>query len=205
MKFNEVHVSEYLKAHDLGDGDCPVTIESWELFEESGVGKYPERSIVVRFREFPGKKLSINKVNGDTICGICGDDTDDWVGKRITLYATEVQNPQGKTVMGIRVRLKAPPPVSGSSAQSGAGRGGVVQTFGEVGSNKLMARLTGGVLTANNLRAVLASRGKPLDVVNDGVANWPAAWGKEIAEWLANPVLPSVGTHEPLDVDSLPF
>ena len=61
-----------------------------------------------------------------------GDDTDMWIGKAITMYATEVEF-GGKMVMGIRVRMQPPqtnpqqgfsgPPAGPTPSQSGYDQG----------------------------------------------------------------------------------
>jgi hypothetical protein len=61
---------------------------------------------VLFFRE-EEKGLVLNKTNTTIIAKLYGDDTDDWVGKPVTLYATEVQF-QGDMVDAIRVRNKPP-------------------------------------------------------------------------------------------------
>jgi hypothetical protein len=49
------------------------------------------------------KALPLNATNWDTIAEICGEDTDDWPGGRIELYADKARM-GGKTVDCIRVR-----------------------------------------------------------------------------------------------------
>ncbi len=59
------------------------------------------------FRETP-KQLAVNATNGKTITGIYGKDPNAWIGRRIALYATEVEF-GGKTTLGVRVRMTLPP------------------------------------------------------------------------------------------------
>ena len=72
-----------------------------------GQGRDKEQKLLIRF---VGKQkgLVCNKTNAGTIEKITGtDETDDWVGKNITLCAREVEF-QGDMVWAIRVSLKAP-------------------------------------------------------------------------------------------------
>lgn len=56
------------------------------------------------------KKFVANPTNCETIEAMYGWDTDGWIGKRVTVYQTDVRNPKGKppTVKGIRVRPRIP-------------------------------------------------------------------------------------------------
>ena len=58
---------------------------------------------------FKGKKKGMicNKTNAKSIVSMYGVDTDDWAGKRITLYATDVRA-FGQTHRCIRIREKQP-------------------------------------------------------------------------------------------------
>ena len=104
-KLSEMFPSNYLKADQCADADMLLTIS--EIKQENlGMGKNIESKWVLYFEE-TDKGLVLNKTNTNAICRLHGEDTDDWDGKRIALYATEVEY-QGETMLGIRVRLKAP-------------------------------------------------------------------------------------------------
>jgi hypothetical protein len=105
---NDVFPSKWLKADDIPeDGDLIVTIEDARMEEMKDKNNGPaQKKVILDFRE-DVKPLICNKVNATTIAGIHGDDTDDWIGKRIALYTKEVEF-AGEMMLGIRVRLKAP-------------------------------------------------------------------------------------------------
>lgn len=105
MKLNDAYPSNFLKAEDLQGKEVSATIDSAEL-QEIGQGQDKENKIIVSFVG-KSKKLVCNKTNFKSIAALCGDDTDDWRGKTITLYPTEV--PYGPDmVWSIRVRGRAP-------------------------------------------------------------------------------------------------
>lgn len=113
MKMNEVFPSRFLKADDLEEGDLTVTIHdsepvTHEEFTQKGKPT-PDHKPVLHFSQPRGTKpLVLNKTNWTAISKALGsDDSDDWCGKSITLYATEVES-FGEMTMAIRVRLKAP-------------------------------------------------------------------------------------------------
>ena len=112
MKMNDVFPSKYLKADDLEDGDLTLTIRNedpvtHEEFTQKGKPT-PDNKPVLHFKERDSKPLVLNKTNWKTIGQALGsDDSDDWCGRQITLFATEVES-FGEMTMAIRIRLKAP-------------------------------------------------------------------------------------------------
>lgn len=115
MKMQDVFPNKYLQSSDLEGNDVSVTITGCEIEE---MGKDKDRKPVLTFKG-TDKKMVLNKTNWSVIGKILGsDETDDWIGKRITLYPTEVES-FGETVMAIRVRLKAPKPEA-QTAKAGA-------------------------------------------------------------------------------------
>ena len=104
-KISEMQPSKYLKATDAEDGDLILTMS--DVKEETlGMGKDADKKWVLYFEEQP-KGLVLNKTNMNTIAKLYGDDTDDWEGKKVTLFATEVQF-KDEMVEAIRIRSKPP-------------------------------------------------------------------------------------------------
>jgi hypothetical protein len=104
-RMNEAFPSRYLKADDdVPEVGIDLTIKDAEL-ERIG----DEMKLVVYFRG-QDKGLVCNKTNAKVIEALAkSDDTDDWVGMAITLYATDVQF-KDDMVRGIRVRTRTPVP-----------------------------------------------------------------------------------------------
>jgi hypothetical protein len=97
MKANDAFPSKFLKAADLGTRRVVVTISHVE------VEKFDDGDRPCVFFQGKDKGLVLNKTNFNTIADITGEeDSDDWAGKRITLYATKTEY-QGKRVDAIRV------------------------------------------------------------------------------------------------------
>ena len=97
MKSTDVFPSEYLRAADLKGRDVTVTMDSMET-KDIGSDHKP----VLYFKNAE-KGLVMNKTNWNMIAEIYGDESDDWMGKKITLYPTRVDF-QGKRVDAIRVK-----------------------------------------------------------------------------------------------------
>jgi len=104
---NQLFPSRFLKAEDLAGEDVSYTIQGLEMEE---VGSDQEEKPVLYFKEID-KGLILNKTNFKTIASVHGPDSDDWAGKKVTLYPTEVEF-SGKTTLGIRVRLIALKPTA---------------------------------------------------------------------------------------------
>jgi hypothetical protein len=108
-KLSEVFQGMYLKADDLKGKAVKVKIEDVTLKEFDDGNK-----IIIKF-EGKDKELVANKTNCAIIQEVLGsDDTDDWIGKSITLYTKKVEF-QGKLVPAIRVKLEEAPSKSDDS------------------------------------------------------------------------------------------
>jgi hypothetical protein len=115
--YKEQFPSKFLKAEDLGDSHLTGTIVSCAV-ERVGQGSNQEDRLVLGFRESILKPLVMNKTNCESVEKIAGsEDTEDWIGHRIVLYATETTF-GGKTVPC--VRIKAPKAASKISAAASA-------------------------------------------------------------------------------------
>lgn len=105
MKIGQAFPSKYLGAPDFDDGDRTLTIESSDI-ESVGRGDDQEDKLVLYFVD-EKKGLVMNKTNAKAIAALLGsDDTDDWVGHEITLFATECTF-GSDTVPCVRVRTKS--------------------------------------------------------------------------------------------------
>lgn len=105
MNIDAAFPSKYLKASDIGDGDMPLTIKE-VVIENIGQGEDIESKPILYFVETE-KGLVLNKTNSNTIKGLYTAETDNWAGKMIALFATEVDF-AGKQTLALRVRMKAP-------------------------------------------------------------------------------------------------
>jgi len=106
MKLHEAFPSKYLTAADLDGQDLAFTIAGAKL-ETLGQGDDAEQKIVLALRD-EAKGLVINRTNATSIAKLHGDDTDDWIGKVITIGPREVQF--GKDMVW-SIRVVTPPPV----------------------------------------------------------------------------------------------
>lgn len=103
---NDLFPSRWLKHEDLPDDEDLVMTIKGVTSEEVGQGDDRETKAVIWFRE-TDKGLVLNKTNATAIAQAHGDDTDDWTGKKIALFVSEVEF-RGKMTLAIRVRLRKP-------------------------------------------------------------------------------------------------
>lgn len=91
----------HIEAAELGGKDVEVTITKVGFSE---VGEEKVNKGVIYFEEFD-RGFVVNRTNIKRIIAQHGAETDDWPGKKLTLYPSETDY-QGRTVPCIRVREK---------------------------------------------------------------------------------------------------
>ncbi len=100
---------DYLFAFDLNGKDVTLTIEKVVAGEIVGQKGKKNKKPMCFFKEGREKKpLALNATNCKAISAMYGNDTDNWIGKRVTLYPTQTEM-GGETVDCIRVRPRVPP------------------------------------------------------------------------------------------------
>lgn len=104
--------NKYLGAPDLRGRDVTLTIFALQS-ETLKTSDGDEPKWILHFAEMQSrppaerKRLVLNKTNAKVIAKLWGAETDAWIGKRITLFATTCQA-FGETVDCIRVRPTRP-------------------------------------------------------------------------------------------------
>lgn len=100
--------SKYLKHQDLEGNDWAVTITNVtreDIKDRDGTSK---KKFILHFKEVE-KGLVLNTTNMNTLYKLlASDDSDDWTGKRITLYVKDDIEMGGEIMSGIRIRGKLP-------------------------------------------------------------------------------------------------
>jgi hypothetical protein len=112
---NDVFPSKYLKPSDLKNGPEVGKISVAVLDDLKGFSGTPEKKLVVYFQR-KLKPLILNRTNWDSIADLYGDESDNWPGCEIEVYATTVpMNGQEKDTIRIRkpsarAKKASPPP-----------------------------------------------------------------------------------------------
>jgi hypothetical protein len=109
MDINKMFSSKFLRATDvdeMADENTQTAVVTIDRVEMAEVGQDQQEKPVVYFRGIePG--MVLNKTNATSIAKLLGNNTDEWTGKAIGLFTTEVDF-SGQQVLAIRVRLKLP-------------------------------------------------------------------------------------------------
>jgi hypothetical protein len=87
MHFKLMYPSEYLAACDLHGQDAKVVIEKVEVEDIIGSDGKKEQKPVVWFQG-KKKRMVLCKTNAKSVAGRHGNDTEQWIGKTITIYGT---------------------------------------------------------------------------------------------------------------------
>lgn len=101
--------SNWLKASDIGDDAAEqriLTIKSVEEGMQKDKDGFEKPQLVLHFKEVE-KQFGLNVTNTKAVIAALGDETDDWVGGKITLFTTYVNDPGGNSVLSIRIKQKA--------------------------------------------------------------------------------------------------
>lgn len=111
---NQMIESKYLKQSDV-DGEMEVTIAKIGQINVAREDEQPELKWAARFTELP-KPMVLNSTNLQLLAKACGsEESDDWVGKKVTVYADPNVSFGGKLVGGLRIKL----PIKKASAPKG--------------------------------------------------------------------------------------
>jgi len=100
--------SKYLKHQDLDGNDWVVTISDVtrdDIKDKDGTSK---KKFVIHFKECD-KGLVLNTTNMNMLYKLLlSDDSDAWIGKRVTLYVKDDIEMGGEIMSGLRIRSKLP-------------------------------------------------------------------------------------------------
>ena len=105
LTISQLFPSKFIKSADIGEPDLVLTISRVQV-EELGYGEEKDSKPIMYFEE-TDQSLVLNKTNAESISQLYGPRIADWLGKKIALFTTEVSF-QGKSMLGIRVRLRQP-------------------------------------------------------------------------------------------------
>lgn len=106
--YRKMYDKDYLGEWDLDGKDTTLEIEKVVGGELTANGGKKSKKPLVYFKGTKtGKGLVLNATNGKAIAAMYGNDTDAWIGKKITIYPTTTQF-GSDTVPCIRVRPGIP-------------------------------------------------------------------------------------------------
>lgn len=104
MKVSQMIQSKFLRKEDIED-DTPATIKKLSL--EDMPGDSGDQRWVLFFKE-QNKGMVLNTTTIRMLEKAFGDESDDWVGKRVTIYVDPNVSFKGQVVGGLRLRPTSP-------------------------------------------------------------------------------------------------
>ena len=105
MNINELKESKYLTKHDV-EPELTATIVGIGKENLAREGDAPEYKYILKFQEC--KPLLLNSTNGQLAALALGsEETNDWVGKQVTMYNDRTVSFGGKLTGGVRIRPDA--------------------------------------------------------------------------------------------------
>ena len=107
MRMRDALAGRYLSGDDL-DGEVIVTIDRVVMESFRDPRTRQESSKPVMYFQRAKRGLIINRTNWRTVADLYGDESDNWVGKRIALVSMMV-DAYGKQTKAVRVRPTRPP------------------------------------------------------------------------------------------------
>jgi len=101
---NQMIESKYLKQSDL-DGEVEVTILKVGQLNVAREDAEPEMKWAAKFQEFK-KPMVLNSTNLQLLAKACeSEESEEWIGKKVVIYADPNVSFGGKLVGGLRVKL----------------------------------------------------------------------------------------------------
>ena len=126
MRLGEVYPSKYIRAEELEE-DTTVTIKSVQLETLESKDGQQQKKPVCSFEELE-KSLVLNKTNFALIAKQHGEDSEDWIGKKIVLTVLDVEA-FGEMVQAVRIKL---PRKTTAPKVQGVKKGSEVEQDGEL-------------------------------------------------------------------------
>lgn len=118
MNIDELFPSRYLRPADLSGREFHVTIANVRLEQVHVARSHRDEVKPVLYLERARKGLILSAHNAHTISGLHGPETDDWSGKRITLFVQPGVEAFGQVYDVVRVQ-PAVPPASAENSSDG--------------------------------------------------------------------------------------
>lgn len=99
---------KWLKAWDLAGRDWTLVIRKVEAgVLENAQSRRKDRKPVIHFKG-ARKPLALNKTNAKAIATLYGNETDAWIGKKVTLYSSKTSFGNEQDIDCIRIRPREP-------------------------------------------------------------------------------------------------
>jgi hypothetical protein len=106
LSFDELYPGNFIKAGEFQGKAVTLTITTVKREMLSNGAGGEEGAVTVSFHETP-KQFVMNKTNAVCLRAMWGDDSGDWIGKKVTLHP--VKDDSGLSESGLCIRVKGSP------------------------------------------------------------------------------------------------
>lgn len=108
LSYDQLFPSRFIKAGEFGGKPVTLTITGVDLEELEKEDGTAHNAPIVSFRETKRQWVLI-KTNAQCLLAMWGPDTDNWIGKRVTLYPE--RDASGLSDSGLCIRVKGSPDI----------------------------------------------------------------------------------------------
>lgn len=109
LSYDALFPGRFIKAGEMGDKPATLTIATVYLDHLEGEDGREKPQAVVSFSETK-REWALNKTNAQCLVAMWGPQSDDWLGKRVTLVAE--RDPSGLSDSGVCLRVKGSPDIA---------------------------------------------------------------------------------------------
>lgn len=109
LSYDALFPSRFIKAGEMNGKPVTMTIRTVYLDHLEGEDGREKPQAVVGFDEIK-RELALNKTNAQCLLAMWGPDTDEWIGKRVTLYPE--RDASGLSDSGLCIRVKGSPDIT---------------------------------------------------------------------------------------------
>ena len=110
LSYDQLFPGRFIKAGEMTDKPVTLKIKSVVLDAIEAEDGTEKMQAVVNFVEIK-RQWALNKTNAQCLVAMWGHDSDDWVGKRVTLFAEP--DTSGMSASGVCLRVKGSPDIDG--------------------------------------------------------------------------------------------
>lgn len=106
LTFDQLFPGRFIKAGEMHGKDVTLTIKSVYVDNIEGEDGREKPQAIITFSEI-AREWALNRTNASCLRAMWGDDTDHWIGKRVTLYPEN--DSSGMSESGVCLRVKGSP------------------------------------------------------------------------------------------------
>lgn len=109
LTYDQLFPGRFIKAGEMGGKATTLTIKNVYLDGLESESGATEQKAIVAFEQTP-REWVLNKTNAQCLLAMWGPDSDDWIGKRVTIFPE--RDASGLSDSGLCIRVKGSPDIT---------------------------------------------------------------------------------------------